>query len=382
MRGLKASLCVLVVAVAVFSQTPVQRYGNLSVEGNRIIGDNGQAAQLRGMSFFWSQWSGEYWNSDVVSWLASDWKVDLVRAAMGVDESTEGAPAYLDDPQGNRQKVQTVVDKAIAKGLYVIIDWHDHNAHQHESQAIAFFEEMAREYGDEPNVIYEIYNEPQEVSWSGVVKPYAERVISAIRAIDPDNLILVGTPRWCQDVDVAAADPINATNIAYTLHFYAASHKASFRTKAQNALNNDVALFVSEFGTCEYNGDGYVDEAETNTWFSFLDQHKISWANWSVFDKDESASALKPGSSPNGGWSSADLTQSGTFIRNKLREYASGNGGQTYYDLSTSTTGSGTVTPAEGSYESNSSVTLSAEPAQGWVFDGWGGDASGSTDQV
>ena len=83
---------------------------------------------------------------------------------------------------------------------------------------------MALEYGAFPNVIYEIYNEPLNVSWSNVIKPYAMSVISIIREIDPDNLIIVGTPNWSQRVDMAAQDPIvEFENIAYTLHFYTIS---------------------------------------------------------------------------------------------------------------------------------------------------------------
>ena len=52
---------------------------------------------------------------------------------------------------------------------------------------------MASLYGDHENIIYEIYNEPLDISWSEVLKPYSLNVISAIREIDPDNLIVVGT---------------------------------------------------------------------------------------------------------------------------------------------------------------------------------------------
>ncbi|MFP4015173.1 MAG: glycoside hydrolase family 5 protein, partial [Chitinispirillaceae bacterium] len=266
----KAFLTVLLLAICSFAQTPVARHGQLSVQGNRVVNAQGETAQLRGMSFYWSQWSEQYWNSSVVSWLASDWKVSLVRAAMGV-EGDQWNAAYLQDPTTNKNQVKTIVDAAIQNDIYVIIDWHDHNAHQHVDEAKAFFEEMAREYGSYPNVIYEIFNEPTDVSWNDVVKPYAETIISAIRAIDPDNLIIVGTPSWCQNVDEASQNKINAENIVYSLHYYAASHKGELRAKAQTALNNDAALFVSEFGTCEYTGDGYVDIGESDTWFSFLD---------------------------------------------------------------------------------------------------------------
>ena len=72
-----------------------------------------------------------------------------------------------------------------------------------------------------PNVIYEIFNEPDYETWPEV-KAYSEEVIKTIRAIDPDNIILVGSPRWDQDIHLPAADPIKGyANLMYTVHFYA-----------------------------------------------------------------------------------------------------------------------------------------------------------------
>merc|ERR1711988_687119 len=63
---------------------------------------------------------GQYWNKDVMQWLSSDWEVALVRAAMGVE-----AGGYLEHPETEKAKITTVVDAAIANGIYVIIDWHE-----------------------------------------------------------------------------------------------------------------------------------------------------------------------------------------------------------------------------------------------------------------
>ncbi|PUA26961.1 MAG: hypothetical protein B0W54_21410 [Cellvibrio sp. 79] len=288
----------------------------LVVQGNKVTA-NGQPANLAGMSLFWSNtgWGGEkYYNAQAVAWLKSDWKANLVRVAMGVED----AAGYLTDST-NKTRATTVIDAAIANNMYVIIDWHTHHAEDNKAAAIAFFKEMATKYGNYNNVIYEVYNEPLNISWSGVLKPYATDVIKEIRAIDPDNLIIVGTPNWSQDVDVAANDPITAySNIAYTLHFYAGTHKQSLRDKAQTALNRGIALFVTEWGSVNADGGGGVNASETNTWLSFLKTNGISHANWALNDKAEGASALVTGASANGGWTSAQLTASGTLIRNAI----------------------------------------------------------------
>lgn len=56
----------------------------------------------------------------------------------------------------------------------------------------------------------------------------------------------------------------------------------------------------------------------------------------------------------------------------------------TNYNLTTSTTGSGTVnrSPDQSSYPAGTGVTLTAAPAAGYTFTGWSGDASGTTNPI
>jgi endoglucanase len=293
--------------------SPVAKYGALGVRNGKIVDKSNQPVQLKGMSLFWSQWSGEFWNRAVVRALRQEWKSSLVRAAMGIDEEGTG---YLYDREQEKAKLKVVVNEAIAQGMYVIIDWHDHYAYRRTDESIAFFEEMAALYGHLPNVIFEIFNEPKDIPWSQI-KVYAEKVITAIRAKGSKNLIIVGTPFFSQGVDEAANDPIGAENIAYTLHFYAASHKQELRDKALMALQKGVALFVTEWGACDYSGNGPIDESETQKWLSFMEANHISWANWSLHDKNESASALKHTypRKTSGGWTDADLSPSGKIVK-------------------------------------------------------------------
>ena len=298
----------------------VDKHGQLHVDGNYIMDEHNQPVQLRGMSFFWSQWQGKYYTPGTVKWLKKDWGCNVVRPAMGVEKG-----GYLTQPKEEQAKVEVVIKAAIKNGIYVIVDYHAHEAHENTQAAKTFFADIAQKYGDKANIIYEIYNEPLGGAshWSENIKPYAQQVIDTIRHYDPDNIIIVGTPQWSQLVDAAAADPIEKPNIAYTLHFYATTHKQELRDIAQVALDKGLCLVVTEFGTCPASGDGKLDLEETLRWFEFLDKNKISWCNWSIADKDESASAVKPNANEWGGWEMDMLTESGKFIRNQIRK---GNG--------------------------------------------------------
>ena len=294
--------------------TIVERFGQLQVQGNKIVDKNGNPVALKGMSLFWSQWMGQFYNYSCIEWLRDDWECNIVRAAMGVEQG-----GFLQNPDAEKNKILSVIEACIDLGIYVIIDWHDHNAHNHQAEAIAFFAEIADLYGNYPNIIYEIYNEPMQVSWNNVIKPYAEAVIDTIRSIDPDNLIIVGTPTWSQDVDAASLDPIKYNNVVYALHFYAATHKQWLRNKATTAMNNGIALFVSEWGTCLASGDGPIDSVEVENWLKFMDENKLSWCNWSIADKNETSAALRGGADQYGHWQNSDLTESGSLVRDKIK---------------------------------------------------------------
>lgn len=292
--------------------SPVARHGRLFVKGNQILGDHGRPVRIRGVSLFWSQWGSKYWNQRVIQWLRDDWRVSLIRAAMGVEDG-----GYLESPDRHKQILADVVDAAILAGLYVIIDWHDHEAHLHQKEARSFFSEMARIYGQYPNVIFEPWNEPIDQSWKYIVRPYHEMILGKIRQYSP-NLVTCGSPSWCQDVDVASEQPLDDPNVAYALHFYAGTHQSSIRRKAEKALKNGVALFVTEWGLCQAHGDGSLNFTETELWLNLLETYNISDASWAVNDKDESCDALIPGADSEGGWGLEDLTASGQYVRKSL----------------------------------------------------------------
>lgn len=293
----------------------VSKNGLLRVSGNQIVNEHGEPTVVKGMSLFWSQWMDKYYNYDCIKWLHDDWNCSVIRVAMST-----GKEGYQSFPDEQTKLVRNVVEACIDLGIYVIVDWHSHYAQNEIESAKTFFTDIARLYGDKPHLIYEIYNEPLRISWTDVVKPYCDTVISAIRKIDPDNLIIAGSPNWSQDVDEAAKNPLKDNNVVYSVHFYAGTHKQWLRNKIDTALNKGLAIFVTEFGTCLSNGNGAIDYKETQLWFDYMKKNNLSWCNWSVADKEETSSILKKGASNKGNWKPEDISESGNLIRKELKK--------------------------------------------------------------
>ena len=301
--------------VSISNAQPVKIHGRLHVDKTQLKDEHGNDVVLRGMSFGWHNFWPRFYNAGAVKWLHNDWSCTVLRAAMGV----EPANGYLQKPDDSKNKIEAVVDAAINEGIYVIIDWHCH--HIQLEAAKIFFKEIAQKYGKYPNVIYELFNEPETATWPEV-KAYSTELISMIRAIDPDNIILVGCPHWDQDINLPADDAITGfKNIMYTMHFYAGTHKQWLRDRTDYALSKGLPVFISESAGMEASGDGKIDTDEWQKWIDWAEKNKISWITWSVSDKNETCSVLQAGAASEGGWKDSDLKQSGIMARQYLRKY-------------------------------------------------------------
>ncbi|MGX7829693.1 cellulase family glycosylhydrolase [Actinokineospora sp. 24-640] len=284
------------------SSTPVARHGQLRVCGAGMCDRNGARVQLRGISSFWLNWENPAYaeNLSALRWMRDNWNLPVIRAAMGVEPSG----AYLSNPTKARGQVETIINNAVSAGVYVIVDYHAHEANLSRSQAVAFFSDLARRYGHLPNVIWEPWNEPLQVSWASVIKPYHQAVVSAIRSSDPDNIIVLGTPTWSQGVDQAAASPLSGTNLMYTLHFYSCSHGKWLRDRADAAIRSGIALFVTEWGASHADGgtDGRTCIPEAQAWVDWMRANNISWTAWKLHTGSDSTNLLAPGAPVSGGW--------------------------------------------------------------------------------
>ncbi len=281
----------------------------LQVKGTSLYDENGKPIQLKGVSLGWHNWWPQYYNAGVVKTLKDDWGGNVVRASMGIEPDN----GYLESPMNSKMAVKRVVDAAIANDMYAIIDWHCHNLRLDEAKE--FFTEMANDYHSYDNVIYELYNEPVNDSWTEI-KDYSEELIQTIRKIDDDAIILVAAPRWAQNLDEVADNPIKGyDNIMYTLHFYAATHKDDLRSKATYALGKGIPVFVSECAAMEASGDGPIDVESWEQWQALIDKHQLSSVMWSISNTVETCSMLVENAPTNGSWSDTDLKPWGQMVK-------------------------------------------------------------------
>lgn len=270
----------------------------LYAKDGKIVSNKGREIQLKGISTHGIQWFGHLYNAESLQHLRDEMGINLFRIAMYTDAGSNG---YVAD-KSLKEKVYELADAAIALDMYVIIDWHildDKDPQTNKADALEFFAEVSEKYADEPLVIYEICNEPNNgVKWDDSVRPYAEEVIATIRENSPESLIIVGTPNWSKELVEVAANPLEDSNVAYALHFYSGSHNKTLRDEADNFRQKGLTIFVSECGATDATGNGELYEEAFERWVTWMNKRKISWVYWSYSNKGEASSMLKKDAIP------------------------------------------------------------------------------------
>lgn len=291
--------------------------GQLHLEGTELVGENGQPAVLRGVSTHGLTYYPDFVDKDLFSHISRDWNANLVRLAMYSNDYCNG------NRDANLKLMRKGIRYAIDADMYALVDWHilEHgDPNQDLSEAIAFFDSIAEEYADVPNVIYEICNEPNgDVTWDDV-RRYATCVIPVIKSHNENAVIIVGTTDFDKDLSAPLKAPIEGwSNIMYTLHFYSGTHGEELRGELENALDCGLPVFITECGFCEHTGDGSIDYDETEKWMDLLNERGLSYAVWSLSDKDEGSGMFQPGTSAKEALSDDSLSSYGVYTRDIIR---------------------------------------------------------------
>ena len=294
--------------------TPVLEHGTLGVTEGHIVDKNNKIFQIRGISSHGlglSQNYQKYINEDSLKYVRDYWNVNTIRLAF-----------YTPEDCGNNQETVEVLKNdvrlAIKTGLYVIIDWHvlkEKNPNVYLEESKEFFKDVAKEFKDYPNVIYEICNEPNDCDWDKDVRPYAMDVIKTIKSIDQKSLIICGSSNWSTDLDKVYNNPIKGyKDIIYSYHFSAGSFNQKDRDKLEEYINKGVPIMISECNMVEANGNGELNYDEANQWFDIINQNQLGYIVWQLTNKNESSSLIRNDCFKLTDWDYEDLTPHGKWF--------------------------------------------------------------------
>ncbi|WP_343671095.1 cellulase family glycosylhydrolase, partial [Chitinophaga sp.] len=369
----------LLLAAFTYAQTPVSLNGQLKVVGTKLCNQNGYPIQLRGMSTHGIQWYAGCITDASLDTLKNDWGADIVRIAMYVQEG-----GYETNPSYYTSLVKTYVDKVTARGLYALIDFHiltPGDPNYNTDRAKTFFTDIANTYKNYNNVLYEICNEPNGVTWA-TIKNYADQIIPLIRGIDNDAVICVGTRGWSSlglsegsTSQEILDNPLSYANVMYSFHFYAKSHQDYYINHLDWASDR-LPIFVTEFGTQEASGDGANDLTMSQRYLDLCKNKKISWTNWNFSDNPYSGAVWNSGTCSGNTWTTSQLKEAGVFIRNNMRtadDFGSANSGTnialgktvTVSSTESSTTSLAGANAVDGNAATRWSSTLYADPQ--WI---------------
>lgn len=219
---------------------------------------------------------------DQASDAAAGWYSRVIRITVTKADSISPAVEFANN-------IDPLVQEAIAKGLYAIVDLHFISDYGSQRNAISqatvlnFWNYVAPRYANVPNVLFEVFNEPINpanwASWQAYIQP----VVNAIRAVAPNNIILMGSPTWSTMANSAVTNPITGSNIVYVYHLYPnqGTPTTALLDSKFGTASNSIPIMLTEFGWQP--GGGNVVAGTTAAWGiptkTYLDAHpQISWS--------------------------------------------------------------------------------------------------------
>ncbi len=302
------------------------RSPQLQVQGNQVVGSDGQPVWLQGLSVDSMQWSmGEnvLWSIRVA---IDEWGANVIRLAVhDTFWFGRGKGQVAGTEEAYRRTIDQAVQLCAARGAYLVLDLHRFGAPRAEH--VAFWQEAASRYKNNPAVMFELFNEPHGISWQvwrdggdlrqdkhtdanpaevgeGTTAAAAsgadmsvgmQALVDAVRDTGARNIILAGGLDWAYDLtgivngyaltDRATADG-PGHGIIYVSHIY--PWKKGWKDKVLVAAEQHPVI-ITEIGAIEkwsdfsfigekqrYPLDGWAEDV-----LGMLQKHKLHWTGFS-----------------------------------------------------------------------------------------------------
>jgi endoglucanase len=278
--------------------------GGYYVNGNTICTADSRIHLFHGVDRPSLEWSSTGRNLSPADFrLMASWNANVVRIALNQDFWLADSPLF-------DSSYATVVDAAVAwaeaAGMDVILDLHWSDAgvlggcsgssdgcqqQMPDANSITFWSDVAARYRDDGRVLFELYNEPHDVSWSvwksgghasdGFQAVGMQELYNTVRATGAQNLVIIGGLDWAYDLSGVPANRIDGYNILYATHPYNALGKRTYNWEPSwGFLTERDPVIVTEFGELDDTTCATDYSAEL---IQYADLHATSWTAWAWF---------------------------------------------------------------------------------------------------
>lgn len=257
----------------------------LRVVERDLVDSHSFPVRLRGVNVASLEWTsdGEGHIIETVRVAVEDWKVNLVRLPLSQDRWFGKAPEQTDDGKSYRLLVQQIVDFCSAHGVYVMPELHWSNGGkwgemigQHvmpDQHSVTFWRDLASLYKNHPAVIFDLFNEPHDVSWDiwrggGEVTERLPRgagehtfeavgmqtLLDTVRDTGAMNVTVIGGLDWSYDLSgILEQGPLNdprGSGLLYANHAYPfKGDTVDVWTEKMKRASQRLPLIISEFGS-------------------------------------------------------------------------------------------------------------------------------------
>jgi hypothetical protein len=292
----------------------------LKVAGTQILNSQGQPMLLRGVNAASLEWTtdGQGHIVQTVNTAIHDWHVNIIRLPLSQDRWFGKAPEQKDGGKAYRALIHQVVDNCATQKCYIILDlhWSDcnewgTNIGQHsmpDLNSIAFWKDFAPVYANNPAVLFDLYNEPHDVSWdvwlnggkitdrpngrrAGPPRTYEavgmQKMLDTVRATGARNVVVAGGLDWAYDLSGILdgrqlSDP-HGNGVIYANHCYDNKGDSVYAWIAKmEKATAKLPVIVSEYG----GNSGPSRRVPADNWLRHvlqaLDDHKWSWTAWDL----------------------------------------------------------------------------------------------------
>lgn len=354
LRSLTLALAAFLPAATGLASSPLP----LKVVGTQLLDSEGRRVQLRGVNCAGLEWSGDGDGHilKTIEVAVEAWRANLIRLPLSQDRWFGKAPEQHDGGAAYRALVRQVVDLCAASNAYVILDlhWSDagewgRNIGQHklpDHNSVLFWKDLAKSYCNDSNVLFDLYNEPNDINWDQWFKggPLTETngsthatltyesvglpaLAAAIRSTGAKNVIVAGGINWTYEVGGIAegralSDP-SGNGVLYAVHPYPHEYPGIGRetivqwVARMEAFARKFPIIVTEFGSHESDWPfprewNTNDEKWNRAMIRTLEDHHWNWTAWD----------FHPTAAPCliSGWDYAPTPEFGVWVKQALQK--------------------------------------------------------------